>query len=97
MRGFVLLGLDEKSAWYAAFALHALFAYPTSESWWPWIDKQLPINVARMGRTSWGRNWGNFDRINWIEDLDIDMVGVVIVYRRPDADDLVPPQQKLFA
>ena len=77
IRGLVLLGMDEKYAKYAAFALHIVFAYPTSDKWWSWINSELPIHVARMGRTSWGRNWGNFERINWVDDVEIDKVGLV--------------------
>jgi hypothetical protein len=76
IRGLILLGLDEKNAKYAAYALHVVFAYPTSDKWLPVLDMKLPINIARMGRTSWGRNWGNFERINWVDDVEIDKVGI---------------------
>jgi hypothetical protein len=76
MRGLILLGLDEKKAKYAAYALHLVFAYPTSDKWLPMLGMNLPIHVARMGTTSWGRNWGSYERIEWIDDVEIDKVGV---------------------
>jgi hypothetical protein len=73
-RGLVLLGLDEKTAKYAAYALHSIFSYPTSEKWIPSLDTTLPIHVAKMGATRWGKNWGNFERLDWVDDVDIDDV-----------------------
>jgi len=71
-RGLILLGLDEKNFKYAAYALHTVFSYPTSEKWMPVIDTALPIHIANMGKTRWGKNWGNFDRIDWVDDVEID-------------------------
>lgn len=75
-RGLVLLGLDEKNAKYAAYALHAVFSYPTSEKWLPELNSTLPIHVANMGKTRWGRNWGSYERIDWVDDVEIDKVRV---------------------
>jgi hypothetical protein len=72
VRGLVLLGLDEKNSKYAAYALHTIFSYPTSEKWLPAIDTTLPIHVAKMGKTRWGKNWGSFERIDWVDDVEID-------------------------
>ena len=73
-RGLTLLGLDEKQSKYAAYALHTVFSYPTSEKWMPTIDTSLPIHIANMGKTRWGKNWGSFDRIDWVDDVEIDEV-----------------------
>ena len=48
VRGLVL---DEKNATYAAYTLHAVFSYSTSDDWLPHLYKALPIHVANMGRT----------------------------------------------
>jgi hypothetical protein len=74
VRGLVLLGLDEKNATYAAYALHAVFSYSTSEKLLPDLSKSLPIHVANMGKTRWGKNWGSFERIDWVDDVEIDKV-----------------------
>ena len=74
IRGLILLGLGNQNAKYAAYALHAMFAYATSEKWLPNFGLDLPIYIARMGRTSWGRNWGSFERVEWIEDIEIENV-----------------------
>ena len=74
IRGLILLGLDSQNAKYAAYALHAMFSYPTSDKWLPSFGLDLPIQIARMGRTSWGRNWGNFERVEWIDDVEIENV-----------------------
>ncbi|KIM76980.1 hypothetical protein PILCRDRAFT_825736 [Piloderma croceum F 1598] len=71
-RGLALLGLDEKKSKYAAYALHTVFSYPTSEKWMPSMDTALPIHIANMGKTRWGKNWGSFDRIDWVDDVEID-------------------------
>ncbi|KAF5362766.1 hypothetical protein D9758_011720 [Tetrapyrgos nigripes] len=70
-KGLIVLGLDEKNSKYAAYALHAIFSYPTGDAWVP-TDTTLPINVSNMERTRWGKNWGQYDRIDWIQDVDID-------------------------
>jgi hypothetical protein len=71
VRGLILLGLEEKFAKYAAYALHAIFSYPTSENWLPGLNSALPIHIARMGSTRWGKNWGTFERIEWVDDVEI--------------------------
>lgn len=55
-------------------ALHTVFSYPTSESWVPGLDKTMPIRVANMHNTRWGRNWGNFERLDWVDDVQMDDV-----------------------
>ncbi|KAK7451190.1 hypothetical protein VKT23_012522 [Stygiomarasmius scandens] len=69
-KGLIVLGLDEKNAKYAAYALHAIFSYPTGDTWVP-TDTTLPINVNNMNRTRWGKNWGQYDRVDWVQDVDI--------------------------
>ncbi|EEB94283.1 hypothetical protein MPER_06923, partial [Moniliophthora perniciosa FA553] len=90
-KGFVLLGLEEKYAKIAAYALHSTFSslplystslteragptsYPTSESWnpVPLIKDEMPIQVANMPKTRWGKNWGNFERVDWVNDTDVE-------------------------
>ncbi|KAJ7920182.1 hypothetical protein B0H13DRAFT_1987346 [Mycena leptocephala] len=72
IKGLLVLGLADKYASYAAYALHAAFSYSTSESWIPARDATLPIKVKNLERTRWGKNWGSFDRIEWCSDMDID-------------------------
>ncbi|KAJ7611169.1 hypothetical protein FB45DRAFT_1037506 [Roridomyces roridus] len=70
MQGLMVLGLDEKTSKYAAYALHAVFSYPTGTAWVP-TDTNLPITITNMSRTRWGRDWGQFSRMDWVEDVDI--------------------------
>ncbi|KAF8578126.1 hypothetical protein K439DRAFT_1362995 [Ramaria rubella] len=77
IRGLILLGMDEKNAKYAAYALHGVFTYPTSEGWLPVLSTALPIHATNMGRTRWGRNWGTYERIDWIDDVEVDKVGTI--------------------
>ncbi|KAH8826946.1 hypothetical protein DL96DRAFT_1710101 [Flagelloscypha sp. PMI_526] len=72
IKGLIVLGLEDKYAWYAAYALHTTFSYSTSESWIPAWDTTLPIRVKNLNNTRWGKNWGSFDRIEWCSDLDIE-------------------------
>ena len=74
VRGLVLLGLPERYANYAAYALHAVFSYPTSDNWLPGLSKAMPIHIAKMDRTCWGKNWGTYERIDWVDDVEIDEV-----------------------
>jgi hypothetical protein len=89
----VLLGLNEKNAKYAAYALHGVFSYPTSGKLFPGLDTKLPIHIERMGKTRWGRNWGTFERIDWVDDVEIDKVRVAATrsfpFPRLDADGTV--------
>ena len=71
VRGLVLLGLNKKIAKCAAYTLHLAFSYSTSESWLPSLDRTLPIHVSKMTNTRWGKNWGDFERINWVVDVEI--------------------------
>jgi hypothetical protein len=73
----VLLGLNEKNAKYAAYVLHGIFSYPTSENWLPTTTS---IHIARMSKTRWGKNWGSFERIEWVDDVEIDEVRTTINY-----------------
>ncbi|KAJ7248375.1 hypothetical protein C8J57DRAFT_1189594 [Mycena rebaudengoi] len=70
--GLILLGLADKYATYAAYVVHGVFSYSTSESWIPSKDTALPIHINKMNDTRWGKNWGNFDRIEWCSDMDIE-------------------------
>jgi hypothetical protein len=80
VRGLLLLGLDEKNSKYAAYALHTVFSYPTSEKWLPALDTTLPIHVSNMGKTRWGKRWGSFERIEWVDDVEIDEVSLTSLY-----------------
>ncbi|KAK0222178.1 hypothetical protein IW262DRAFT_1296755 [Armillaria fumosa] len=73
VRGLIVLGLEDKYARYAAYALHTVFSYPTSDSWIPSADFSLPIRVNHMNNTRWGKNWGSYsERIEWCQDIDIE-------------------------
>ena len=76
VRGLALLGLGEKYATYVAYVLHSTFSYSTSDSWVPALDRSLPIHLTKMSNTRWGKNWGSFERIQWISDVDIDQVRI---------------------
>ncbi|KAJ3999719.1 hypothetical protein F5050DRAFT_851599 [Lentinula boryana] len=73
IKGLIVLGLDEKNSKYAAYALHGVFSFPTGTSWVP-TDTNLPITVSNMSRTRWGQNWGQYDRMDWVQDVDINQV-----------------------
>ncbi|KAH7869525.1 uncharacterized protein C8R40DRAFT_1176669 [Lentinula edodes] len=70
IKGLIVLGLDEKNSKYAAYVLHGIFSFPTGTSWVP-TDTNLPITVSNMSRTRWGKNWGQYDRMEWVQDVDI--------------------------
>ncbi|KAJ4490009.1 hypothetical protein J3R30DRAFT_3746956 [Lentinula aciculospora] len=70
IKGLIVLGLDEKNSKYAAYILHGIFSFPTGTSWVP-TDTNLPITVSNMSRTRWGKNWGQYDRMEWVQDVDI--------------------------
>ncbi|KAK0503636.1 hypothetical protein EDD18DRAFT_1098986 [Armillaria luteobubalina] len=72
VRGLIVLGLEDKYARYAAYALHTVFSYPTSDSWIPSADLNLPIRVNKMNNTRWGKNWGSYERIEWCQDIDLE-------------------------
>ncbi|KAL0057088.1 hypothetical protein AAF712_016288 [Marasmius tenuissimus] len=77
-KGFVALGLEDRYAKIAAWALHSTFSYPTSESWnptsliHPKSGYEFPVRVENMDKTKWGRNWGNFERVEWVKDADVE-------------------------
>ncbi|KAG7093272.1 hypothetical protein E1B28_006955 [Marasmius oreades] len=77
-KGFVAIGLEENYAKAAAYALHSTFSYPTSESWnpvpliHPKSGYEFPIKIENMVKTKWGKNWGNFERVDWVQDADIE-------------------------
>ncbi|KAE9405529.1 hypothetical protein BT96DRAFT_326944 [Gymnopus androsaceus JB14] len=70
IKGLIVLGLDETNSKYAAYALHAVFSYSTGTSW-VLTDTNLPITISNMSRTRWGKNWGQYDRMDWVHDVDI--------------------------
>ncbi|KAJ3764452.1 hypothetical protein EV360DRAFT_77397 [Lentinula raphanica] len=70
IKGLIVLGLDPKNSKYAAYVLHGIFSFPTGTSWVP-TDTNLPITVSNMSRTRWGKNWGHYDRMEWVQDVDI--------------------------
>ncbi|KAG7444148.1 uncharacterized protein BT62DRAFT_900581 [Guyanagaster necrorhizus] len=70
IRGLIVLGLEDKYARYAGYALHTVFSYPTSDSWMPSANINLPIHVNKLSNTPWGRNWGSYERIEWCQDID---------------------------
>ncbi|KAF8588716.1 hypothetical protein K439DRAFT_1629524 [Ramaria rubella] len=55
-----------------AYVLHGVFWYPTSEKWLPAFDMSLPIYVARIRCSRWGRNWGKFERLGRVDLAQID-------------------------
>lgn len=74
-KGFVLLGLEDQYAKMAAYALHSTFSFSTSDSWNPTaniVSADMPINVSNMSQTRWGKNWGNFERVEWVSDTDVE-------------------------
>ncbi|KAI0317608.1 hypothetical protein OF83DRAFT_1058384 [Amylostereum chailletii] len=72
-RGFTLLGLEEKYAKIAAYALHTTFSYSTSDSWFSIPDRNtLPIKISNLPKTRWGKNWGNYERVDWVSDTDVE-------------------------
>jgi len=96
VRGLILLGLDEQSAKYAAYALHAIFSYPTSENWLPELNSALPIHIARMGSTRWGKNWGTFERLEWVDDVEIDRFFVDNEDKKPGWSDYLKEKRQGF-
>lgn len=72
IKGLIILGLQKDQAKYAAYALHIIFSYSTSDSWIPSRDITLPVNVRKMNSTRWGKNWGTYERIDWCKDIDIE-------------------------
>ncbi|KAL1685857.1 hypothetical protein GGG16DRAFT_97456 [Schizophyllum commune] len=72
IKGLIVLGLEDKYATYAAYALHTIFSYSTSNSWVPAMDTNLPIHVNKMNDTRWGKNWGTFERMNWCDDIEVE-------------------------
>ncbi|KAJ7893994.1 hypothetical protein B0H13DRAFT_2276565, partial [Mycena leptocephala] len=74
-KGFTLLGLDEKHAKIAAYALHSTFSFSTSNTWNPKasaLSADMPIHIDKMSQTRWGKNWGNFERVDWTSDTDVE-------------------------
>ncbi|KAF7340769.1 Caleosin domain-containing protein [Mycena sanguinolenta] len=69
-RGFVLLGLSNSYAAIMAYALHSTFSYSTAESWIPNVST-MPIKIDNISKTLWGRNWGNYERMDWVSDAGI--------------------------
>ncbi|KAF8520402.1 hypothetical protein BU17DRAFT_14519, partial [Hysterangium stoloniferum] len=74
VRGLRLLGLPNLIANMLAYNMHLMFSYPTANGWFPSFSTSLPINIANMKTTRVGRNWGNFERIRWVIDFNIDNV-----------------------
>ncbi|KAL1746775.1 hypothetical protein HDZ31DRAFT_33432 [Schizophyllum fasciatum] len=72
VKGLIVLGLDHKYATYAAYALHTIFSYSTSDSWVPSMDTSLPIHVNKMNNTRWGKNWGTYERMDWCNDIEVE-------------------------
>ncbi|KAI0031649.1 hypothetical protein K488DRAFT_78965 [Vararia minispora EC-137] len=72
-RGFTLLGLKEKHAKIAAYALHSTFTYSTADAWLTVPNTStLPVKIDNIARTRWGRNWGSYERVDWVNDTDIE-------------------------
>ncbi|VDC02218.1 unnamed protein product [Peniophora sp. CBMAI 1063] len=71
-KGFVLLGLPEKQARIAAYALHTTFTYSTADSWLSLPGKQMLVQIDNIHKTRWGRNWGSYERVDWVSDTDVE-------------------------
>ncbi|KIY73885.1 hypothetical protein CYLTODRAFT_428152 [Cylindrobasidium torrendii FP15055 ss-10] len=74
-KGFTILGLEEQYAKMAAYALHTTFSFSTSETWDPRssaLAPDMPIRIEKMPQTRWGKNWGNYERIDWVSDADVE-------------------------
>ncbi|KAK7028503.1 Caleosin domain-containing protein [Favolaschia claudopus] len=72
-RGFALLGLKEQYAKIAAYALHSTFTYSTADAWLTIPNTStLPVKIDNISNTRWGRNWGNYQRVDWVNDADIE-------------------------
>ncbi|KZV65252.1 hypothetical protein PENSPDRAFT_587151 [Peniophora sp. CONT] len=71
-KGFVLLGLPEQQARTAAYAMHTTFTYSTADSWLSIPGKQMLVQIDNIHKTRWGRNWGSYERVDWVSDADID-------------------------
>ena len=75
-KGLISLGLQDDYANYAAYALHLIFSFSTSNSWIPSLDRTLSVNISKMNNTRWGKNWGTYERVSWCFDINIETVGV---------------------
>ncbi|KAF7333396.1 Caleosin domain-containing protein [Mycena venus] len=72
-RGFTLLGLQENHAKIAAYALHSTFTYSTADAWLTIPNTStLPVKIDNISNTRWGRNWGNYERVDWVSDADME-------------------------
>ncbi|KAI0309721.1 hypothetical protein OF83DRAFT_1071600 [Amylostereum chailletii] len=90
-RGFVLLGLEERYAKIAAYALHSTFTYvfpashcvsylsivscrySTADAWLTVPNvSTLPVKITNLPKTRWGKNWGNYERVDWVNDADVE-------------------------
>lgn len=34
------------------------------------------VQIDNIHKTRWGRNWGSYERIDWVSDADIDTVSL---------------------
>ncbi|KAJ7133660.1 hypothetical protein C8R43DRAFT_956505 [Mycena crocata] len=72
-RGFTLLGLKENHAKIAAYALHSTFTYSTADAWLTIPNTStMPVKIDNISNTRWGRNWGNYERVDWVSDTDLE-------------------------
>ncbi|KAF8184065.1 hypothetical protein K438DRAFT_1937357 [Mycena galopus ATCC 62051] len=72
-RGFALLGLKENYAKIAAYALHSTFTYSTADAWLTIPSTStMPVKIDNISNTRWGRNWGNYERVDWVSDADVE-------------------------
>ena len=79
VRGLNHLGISKRVSRCLACILHLVFSYPTSPRWRPTFDLGLPIEVDNLTKTRWGKNWGKFSRVDWIVDLDLNNVSLLII------------------
>ncbi|KAJ7888615.1 hypothetical protein B0H14DRAFT_3714822 [Mycena olivaceomarginata] len=72
-RGFTLLGLKESQAKIAAYALHSTFTYSTADAWLTIPNAStMPVKIDNISNTRWGKNWGNYERVDWVSDTDVE-------------------------
>ena len=36
--------------------------------------KQMLVQVDNIHKTRWGRNWGSYERVDWVSDTDVETV-----------------------
>jgi hypothetical protein len=37
----------------------------------------MPVKIDNISNTRWGKNWGNYERVDWVSDTDVETVSGV--------------------